>query len=45
MHRVLSWLIGWRYDGTDEARRRLVGQLSVVAFRPAPGSESRNPLG
>lgn len=34
VHRVLSWLIGWRYDGGDEARRRLVEQLPVVAFRP-----------
>jgi deazaflavin-dependent oxidoreductase (nitroreductase family) len=45
VHRVLSWLIGWHYDGTDEARRRLVVQLPVVAFRPAPGSESRLPQG
>jgi deazaflavin-dependent oxidoreductase (nitroreductase family) len=29
----LSWLVGWRYDGSDQARRRLVGQLPVVAFR------------
>lgn len=31
---VLSWLVGWRYDGTDQARRRLVRELPVVAFRP-----------
>jgi deazaflavin-dependent oxidoreductase (nitroreductase family) len=31
---VLSGLLGWRYDGTEEARRRLVTQLPLVAFRP-----------
>lgn len=35
VRRVLSWLVGWRYDGTDAARRRLVRELPVVAFRPA----------
>lgn len=35
VRRVLSWLVGWRYDGSDEARRRLVQELPVVAFRPA----------
>jgi deazaflavin-dependent oxidoreductase (nitroreductase family) len=35
VHRVLSQLVGWRYDGGDESRRRLVRQLPVVAFRPA----------
>ena len=32
---VLSWLVGWRYDGSDYARRRLARELPVVAFRPA----------
>ncbi len=32
---VLSWLVGWRYDGTDTARRRLVTELPVIALRPA----------
>jgi deazaflavin-dependent oxidoreductase (nitroreductase family) len=32
---VLSRLLGWRYDGSDAARRRLVGQLPLVGFRPA----------
>jgi deazaflavin-dependent oxidoreductase (nitroreductase family) len=31
---VLSRLVGWRYDGTDYARRRLVSELPMVAFRP-----------
>jgi hypothetical protein len=32
---VLSRLLGWRYDGSDDARRRLVAQLPLVVFRPA----------
>lgn len=35
VHGMLSWLIGWRYDGTLSARRRLVNELPLVAFRPA----------
>ncbi|HTQ22753.1 nitroreductase family deazaflavin-dependent oxidoreductase [Mycobacterium sp.] len=31
---LLSELVGWRYDGSQEARERLVCQLPVVAFRP-----------
>ena len=31
---VLSWLLGWRYDGSGDARSRLVRQLPLVAFRP-----------
>ncbi|MFK0244116.1 nitroreductase family deazaflavin-dependent oxidoreductase [Amycolatopsis azurea] len=31
---VLRKLLGWTYDGTDVARRRLVRQLPIVAFRP-----------
>jgi hypothetical protein len=31
---VLSRLVGWRYDGSDDARRRLAGQLPLVAFQP-----------
>jgi hypothetical protein len=38
---VLSWLAGWRYDGGDEARRRLAQQLPVVAFRPDPAISHR----
>lgn len=32
---VLSWLLGWRYDGTPAARRRAVEQLPLLAFRSA----------
>ena len=31
---VVSRLVGWRYDGTPAARRRIVEQLPLVAFRP-----------
>ncbi len=30
----LSWILGWRYDGSAAARRRLVAQLPLIAFRP-----------
>ncbi len=36
---VLSRLLGWRYDGTPEARRRAAEQLPLVAFRPVPAAE------
>jgi deazaflavin-dependent oxidoreductase (nitroreductase family) len=31
---VLSRFLGWPYDGTIDARRRVVDQLPLVAFRP-----------
>lgn len=31
--RMLSYLVGWRYDGSLEARRRVVEQLPMVAFQ------------
>ncbi len=31
---VLSRLVGWRYDGSENDRRRLVEQLPLIAFRP-----------
>lgn len=34
VRRVLSWLVGWPYDGSDAARRRLARELPVVGFRP-----------
>ena len=34
VRRLLSALLGWRYDGSQSARERLVRQLPVVAFRP-----------
>ncbi|MHB1569083.1 MAG: nitroreductase family deazaflavin-dependent oxidoreductase [Solirubrobacteraceae bacterium] len=32
---VLSRLIGWRYDGSQLARERLVSERPVLAFRPS----------
>jgi deazaflavin-dependent oxidoreductase (nitroreductase family) len=33
INRMLGYLVGWRYDGSMEARRRLIEQLPMVAFR------------
>jgi hypothetical protein len=33
INRMLGYLVGWRYDGSMEDRRRLVEQLPMVAFR------------
>ncbi len=41
---LLSRLVGWRYTGPDDDRRRLVGQLPLVALRPA-SSRSESPCG
>lgn len=35
VRRALSWLLGWRYDGSDEARRRMAEQLPLVGLRSA----------
>jgi deazaflavin-dependent oxidoreductase (nitroreductase family) len=35
---VLSRLLGCRYDSSEDARRRLVAQLPLIAFRPAAHS-------
>ncbi|EWT01299.1 hypothetical protein N865_10805 [Intrasporangium oryzae NRRL B-24470] len=33
--RATLWvLLGWRYDGSEPARRRLAEQLPMLAFRP-----------
>lgn len=40
VRRVLSWLVGWRYDGSSEARRRLVEQLPLVAFGPTRSDDA-----
>lgn len=32
---VLTRLVGWRYDGSPQARARLVRELPFLAFRPA----------
>jgi hypothetical protein len=34
IRRVLSRLLGWHYDGSDDHRRRLAARLPFVAFRP-----------
>jgi deazaflavin-dependent oxidoreductase (nitroreductase family) len=34
VRRMLTWLVGWEYDGTDDARRRLANELPLIAFRP-----------
>lgn len=34
VRRVLSWLLGWTYHGSEEDRQRVVEQLPLVAFRP-----------
>ena len=31
---ALSRLVGWRYDGSEQARRRLAAQRPLIAFRP-----------
>lgn len=35
VRRVLSWLVGWHYDGTEVKRLQLVSELPMVALRPA----------
>ena len=45
LRRILSRLVGWEYDGSAEGRRRLVGELPVVAFRPAHPGSTRWPTG
>lgn len=34
VRRMLSWLVGWDYDASNDARKRLVHELPLVAFRP-----------
>jgi len=34
VHAGLSWVAGWPYHGDEQDRRRLIGQLPLVAFRP-----------
>ena len=33
VHRLLSKLLGWRYDGSEAARGRMVRQLPIVGLR------------
>jgi deazaflavin-dependent oxidoreductase (nitroreductase family) len=35
IRRVLSRLVGWRYSGSEQDRRRVAALLPFVAFRPA----------
>lgn len=30
----LSWLLGWHYDGSEQARQRAAAQMPYIAFRP-----------
>jgi deazaflavin-dependent oxidoreductase (nitroreductase family) len=34
VRRVLSRLVGWRYTGTEDQRRRLVAERPLMALRP-----------
>lgn len=38
---LLGKLVGWRYDGSRNARKRLVRELPMVAFRPRTESAAR----
>lgn len=44
IRRVLSWLVGWRYDGSASARLRLARELPLIGFRPARPWASRDRL-
>ena len=35
VRRMLSWLVGWHYDGTPGKRQALVSELPMIALRPA----------
>ncbi len=37
VRKVLSRLLGWRYEGSDADRRRMAEQLPFIAFRPRSG--------
>ena len=39
IRRLLTTLLGWRYDGSETARHHLVRQLPIVAFRPRSESD------
>lgn len=34
VRRILSAVVGWRYQGGLEARRKLMAQMPIVAFKP-----------
>ena len=37
-----SWLLGWKFDGSEEHRRRLAAQLPFIAFRPRSGQSKKS---
>jgi deazaflavin-dependent oxidoreductase (nitroreductase family) len=39
IRRVLSWLLGWRFDGSSEAIERAARQLPMIGFRPPDGGD------
>jgi deazaflavin-dependent oxidoreductase (nitroreductase family) len=41
VRRGFSWLLGWTYRGGERERRRLVGQIPLIAFRPRAPSAGR----
>jgi deazaflavin-dependent oxidoreductase (nitroreductase family) len=42
VRRVLSWLVGWRYDGTPAKRLQLVSELPMVALLPIDRMPNRS---
>ncbi|OHV06641.1 nitroreductase family deazaflavin-dependent oxidoreductase [Mycobacterium talmoniae] len=34
IRRILSRVLGWRYDGSLEARRKLLAEMPIIAFKP-----------
>ena len=32
--RILSGVVGWRYDGSEDTRRTLVAEMPILAFTP-----------
>jgi deazaflavin-dependent oxidoreductase (nitroreductase family) len=34
VRRTSTWLVGWDYDGTEDAWKRMAHQLPLIAFRP-----------
>ena len=43
LRRALSRLVGRRYTGSDEDRRRLADDLPMVRFTPGRGPQSSGP--
>lgn len=41
---TLTRLLGWRYDGSEQARERLTGELPFVAFRPRPANAAETEI-